>query len=65
MRDYSTAGKRRRAGTMGRYGTIDPEPLPAPPGPQEHRSNVELMAYCLFGCPVDALGLTEVTLDDV
>ena len=46
--------------------TIDPEPLPAPPTPQEHHANVEFMAECLFGLPAEALGLptTRVTLDD-
>ncbi len=69
MRDYSTIGKRRRAGKMGRCGTIGSQLLPTPPGPQEHAANVEFMAKCLFGAPAEALGvqglIAEVSLDDV
>ncbi len=45
------------------------EPLPPPPGPQEHAANVEFMAQCLFGLSAKQVGvqglIEEISLDDV
>ncbi len=64
MRDYTTAGKRPRAATMRRCGTIDRDPIPTPRPTQEQPVRANIMAHCLFGCPMYALGLTEVTVND-
>lgn len=58
MRYDPIARVRRFLGAvLRRRATIDPEPLPAPPSPQEHHANVEFMAECLFGLPMNELGL--------
>lgn len=72
MRDYSTAGKRSRAGTMPRSEAIEGKPLPAPQTPEELHASADYMAELLFGLPLNALCLlvqdsgpkTMVTVND-
>ena len=54
---------------MSPQATKTEEPLPAPPGPQEHHAHVEFMAERLFGLTAEEVGvapvMTTVSLDDL
>ncbi len=57
MRDQIARVRQFLGSVMRRKRPEIEEPLPAPPGPQEHAANVDFMAHYLFGIPANALGI--------
>ena len=69
MRDRLTRIWRYLGAVMSPHAPENVEPLPTPPGPQEHAANVEFMAECLFGVSAKQLGIQglieRVSCDDI